>query len=158
MKTLRGFTLIELLVVIAIIMILSGLLFPVMTSARQNARKTKAKADVKQLDIALKAVMADCHGNVTDAGLSVGNGQKVDTSTKVLDVLRGQAGKNVQYMEFPATATNEFDDPWGMVYYVSLGVSSVDADGAAGLPRQVAAWSSGPDKASGNKDDVKSWE
>lgn len=44
-----GFTLIELLVVIAIIAVLAAILFPVLTSARAAARKTKCASQLKQL-------------------------------------------------------------------------------------------------------------
>ena len=54
-----GFTLIELLVVIGIILILGGLMFPAFSAAREFARKAKAKTDVKQTEIAFKAILSD---------------------------------------------------------------------------------------------------
>jgi len=64
MKILRkreksGFTLIELLVVIAIIAILAAILFPVFSSAREQARKTACLSNLKQLGQALTMYVQD---------------------------------------------------------------------------------------------------
>ncbi len=55
----KGFTLVELLVVIAVIAILLGLAFPNFMGARQRARDTQRKSDVKQIQKALELAKSD---------------------------------------------------------------------------------------------------
>jgi prepilin-type N-terminal cleavage/methylation domain-containing protein len=150
-----GFTLIELLVVIAIIMILAGLLFPVFSTARLQARKTKAKSEVRQLDVAWKAVLSD-HRTWGLAGVTMGDALQMDLS-KVTYLQKGNP-KKILYMEFPSGSV-DFKDPWGGIYNFALGLEKIQPQGYGELFRDVGAWSLGP---SGNTtvtaEHITSWK
>ena len=64
----RAFTLIEILVVIAIIGILSAILFPVLSRARENGRKTVCLSNLKQLGLAFQQYTQDSAGKYPLAG------------------------------------------------------------------------------------------
>jgi prepilin-type N-terminal cleavage/methylation domain-containing protein len=148
-KSVRGFTLMEILVVIAIIMLLGGMLMPAMMRVKVNAQKARAKADVKQLDVALKAVLSDYHdwtplGGVTSSNI-VGN--------TMISFLNGSDlvanTKGVCYMEFDRASLNGtgFIDPWKQYYNYALGNNGqVLPTGASltAIPRPMVAWSVGP--------------
>lgn len=175
MKSPRNaFTLIELLIVIAILGILMALLFPVVATAIDNARRTQAKNDVTQIATAIAAY------EVEYGRLPLPTSTEVDQA--LLALLNGSSNANnprqITFMEFlPAkrgksgTNADGFVDPWGVVYQIKMDedydnhVKSVGwgSNAVPDLHKKVAVWND-PDGQSNRTDaqkkrsSVNSWD
>ena len=73
----RAFTLIELLVVIAIIAILAAILFPVFARARESARQTACRSNIKQMATAVTMYVTDYDEVLPPIGYLDGSGSPV---------------------------------------------------------------------------------
>jgi len=99
----RGFTLIELLVVIAIIAVLVSLLLPAVQQARESARRTQCRNNLKQIGLSLHNYH-DMHG-VLPYGLRNGATHGGDTWFHRILPFIDQAN---MYAEYEANQTTEF--------------------------------------------------
>jgi len=70
----QGFTLIELLVVVAIIAILASLLLPALSMAKESARSSQCKSNLKQLAMGFQLYADDSLGHFPEAGGVDNNG------------------------------------------------------------------------------------
>ena len=123
----RGFTLIELLVVIAIIAVLIALLLPAVQQAREAARRTQCKNNMKQLGLAMHNYHDQC--SVFPYGVqNVGtyhqrdtwmqqvlpmldnaplyNAYAADMSVYVMDVVATVRDRNVPALQCPSDPSN----------------------------------------------------
>ena len=109
----RGFTLIELMIVVVILGMLATIMMPKILSKPEQARRVKAKADIRSLQSALAMFK-------TDTG-------RFPTTSEGLEALVSNPGiKNYSsdgYLDSLQT------DPWGNPYvYISPGYHSKDYD------------------------------
>lgn len=89
----RGFTLIELLVVISIIAILVALLLPAVQAAREAARSTQCKNNLRQIGIGLHAFAAkDSAGRFCTGAWDGGRDGALDVFGWVADIVALKAG------------------------------------------------------------------
>ncbi len=116
---MRGFTLIELMVVIVILGILAGLVLPRFMGRTEEAKKTKAKLQIENLESALKLYKLDNGAYpTTDQGLEA---LVVKPSTGTVPRNWREGG----YLEKAKVP----EDPWGRPYvYISPGTKNKDFD------------------------------
>ena len=115
----KGFTLIELMVVIIILGVLAGLVLPRFMGRTEEAKRTKARLQIENLESALKLYKLD-NGNYPSTQ------QGLDALVKMPTV--GTIPKSWReggYLEKPQVPP----DPWGRPYvYLSPGMKNKDFD------------------------------
>jgi len=184
MKNQRCFTLVELLTVIAIIAVLMGILLPVLAIAKNKARETQARTEIKSLALAIKQYEATygflpfISGDEDPLG-----GDKYITFIKCLQGDTTSNPRGLKWIEVQKDDTGQFrtdgyyKDPWKKDYYVSLDLDyDGDIEAGTGGPYEqvygtMAIWSGGPDgdndkgrfdktksTADNQVDDINGWD
>ena len=170
MKT-KKFTLIELLTVIAIIAVLAGMLIPVLGTIKEKAKKTKARAQMNAITIAIKSYESTYGVLPWDGAAEViwdggaGENDDYDTLMEILTCVDGpDAGtvatgnaRGIRFLDAPNDfTTNSMIDPWGTRFglgmdldytnVIDLNEDSDEDDVASGgdVASTVIAWSFGP--------------
>lgn len=133
----QGFTLIELMVVLVIIAVLAALIVPNVLDRADEARVTAARADIAQIEQALKLYKLD--------------NQRYPSAEQGLQALVSRPTVGPETPNWRATLDRLPKDPWGRPYqYLQPGlrnevdVISLGADGTPGGTGENADLSSSP--------------
>lgn len=165
----KSFSMIEMLGVIVVIMILAGLLFPTISSIIDQGNKTKTKAKIVALQIAIIGFKST-YGYLP---FTVEEGSTVDIKldaaqyTKLLNNLTATTtDMNPREIRFLSKKESDYQDAWDNDFLISL---DLDYDGevshalvtgvSVNVGSELAIWSKGSDENDATADDnVVSWK
>jgi prepilin-type N-terminal cleavage/methylation domain-containing protein/prepilin-type processing-associated H-X9-DG protein len=160
MRRKSGFTLIELLVVIAIIAVLAAMLLPALATAKQKAKTTQCKSNLRQVGLAYTMYADDADGRYPISGHVIGWNQ-TDPNT--------QAPSWMQQLIAYSQNTNVYhcpaDKQWFFSYFNGTRAAFIAAGRAAAVNSRLirypsayvlsgdTAWDNGVTTEDADKDD-----
>jgi general secretion pathway protein G len=131
----KGFTLIELMIVVVILGLLATIVMPKILSRPEQARRVKAKIDIRNIQSALAYFK-------TDTG-------RFPTTSEGLEAL--VSGSGIQGYNKDGYLERVPLDPWGHKYvYISPGIKSKDCD-------LKSYGKDGEEGGTGDDSDIESW-
>jgi general secretion pathway protein G len=138
MKSTRGFTLVELMMTILIIIIIAGIGTYTMRLAITKSKISRAKAEIKAMELALEEYKID-HGQYRPSS---------GGSTELWNALRGSP--KIYFARDPVQDSGPpILDPFGNEYqYRAPGANNTAS---------FDLWSRGPDGVEGTDDDITNW-
>jgi len=137
-KSQAGFTLIEIMIVVIILAILAAAVIPRLTGRTQQAKESRAKADIETLSLALDLYAID-NGFFPSSTQGLNDLRAKPTSPPVPTSWRG-----------PYIKRSTPKDPWGTPYkYASPGMHNIE---------DYDIYTFGPDGVQGGGDDIANWE
>ncbi|HJS06168.1 MAG TPA: prepilin-type N-terminal cleavage/methylation domain-containing protein [Pirellulales bacterium] len=148
-----GFTLVEMLVVIAIIAILAAILLPALSAARESARSSHCKANLRQFYVSISTrAERDAGGRFASAGAWDGRRDGcLDSYGWVADMVNSGVGKPGELLcpSNPAKASEKYND--------YLGVSTFAGPNEGGDPAKVNGGSCARYPASGTQEEKRAF-